>query len=93
MKKVQIFAGNDTTDLQLQINKWLGKNKDVQVINTNMDSAILNNKIVYTFYILYDRIGEAALAINTLMNEAAMPAGAESSNIESNTFTPAAKAN
>lgn len=66
MNKIQIFASPTIKALQLEINEWLGNNKDTHIIETNMTSltkvSVLGSddktEGEYAFYILYTPAGQ-----------------------------------
>jgi len=66
MKKVQLFSANNIEDLQQKINTWLANNKDINVIETNLntinkpDTIALLDAELYSFYILYDIVNQKA---------------------------------
>lgn len=60
MNKVQFFYDDDLIGLEQKINDWLSQNKDVKIMETNLNSlgkpsqrAGIVNTEKYVFYILY----------------------------------------
>src|ERR1700744_1481394 len=64
MNRIQFFYDDDLIALQLKINEWLSSNKEIKLIETNLNSigtpskrAGITNTEKYVFYILY-AVGE-----------------------------------
>ncbi|HXS35227.1 MAG TPA: hypothetical protein VN721_00890 [Flavipsychrobacter sp.] len=74
MKKVHFFSDTDISVLQKSINEWLANNKNIEIIETGLNSLnqsdTKNNNIEkYTFYILYLTISQEAQAIEALIEQ------------------------
>jgi len=60
MNRVQFFYDDDLVALEVKINQWLSANKDLKIIETNINAigapstrAGITNTEKYVFYILY----------------------------------------
>lgn len=64
MKKTEFFSAENTELLQQKVNKWLGENKDIGIIDSGM--TVGNDaKANYNFYVLYEAMEEvAAIAVS-----------------------------
>ncbi|BAV09212.1 hypothetical protein SAMN05421788_101652 [Filimonas lacunae] len=52
MKKVKIFAEGTYQQLQQSVNHWLGENKDISILSSNLEVKQKDSS-EYLFYILY----------------------------------------
>ncbi|MDR3681661.1 MAG: hypothetical protein P4L41_16960 [Flavipsychrobacter sp.] len=75
MKQVKIFSALDVVTLQYQVNEWLSENKNVDIIETNINSfgtpdangKKSNEK--YTFYIIYSTIPHPVAEAAAILEE------------------------
>ena len=80
MNKVQFFYDDDLVALEQKINEWLSLNKEIKIIETNLNSlgkpsqraGILTTE-KYVFYILYTAAAWETIAMEKKAEES-MPA-------------------
>ena len=74
MHKIHFFYDDDLIELELKINDWLERNRQVKIVESNLNSlgkpsgrAGIVNTEKYVFYILYSDIGlDAPLPVPAL---------------------------
>ena len=73
MKKTEFFTANTPAELQLNVNSLLQEHKEIGIIDSGMTLAREKDKVVYSFYILYESVETATSATIAAQMENVLP--------------------
>jgi|GEM_PF-3253342 len=75
MKQVKIFSAFDTDTLQYQVNEWLSANKNIEILESNMNAFPIvegkgkPEKEKFTFYILFSNLPHPVTEVNAILEQ------------------------